>query len=371
MQENVAVWVQHSISDWIRLFNFFIMKIIYLQFANSKIAFINGNRSVNEKRLLESIRKNGVLRPIDVIPYSEIKDCGITLVDVNSGKPVENPTDDYYIVLDGQHRLSCAFKLYQERMKKQEEETGQDVPCADGIKAILYNATDLNGMSPLTFISEINSGTKCWSLNDFIDSARVRKVNDTTLDVMHTLKKGLHFSDSNVGRGLFFDHKALKPSSISDYADGKADFSGLKCERGLEVLRLLIEKGFSMNFLKKRYMLESIIKKHNCDEFNSYLTMIKYLNRDTVNVIENKMNHFDYDHGQIMAKIEECFKNETLGKEVEPFELDTSIEKYHENLDFLHNIASELKSKKVKKDKSKAPARKAVIDTDIVASDIH
>ena len=38
------------------------MKTIKLTFANAKIAFINGNRSVHEKRLLESIREYGILQ---------------------------------------------------------------------------------------------------------------------------------------------------------------------------------------------------------------------------------------------------------------------------------------------------------------------
>ena len=104
------------------------MKTIKLPFANAKIAFINGNRSVNGKRLLESIKEYGILRPIDIIPYGEIKNQNITLTDVHTGNVIENPSDDYFVVLDGQHRLSCVLQLFNEHRESQVGNCDEVVP---------------------------------------------------------------------------------------------------------------------------------------------------------------------------------------------------------------------------------------------------
>lgn len=256
------------------------MKTIKLTFVNAKIAFINGNRSVHEKRLLESIKEYGILRPIDIMPYGEIKDQNITLTDVLTGNVIENPTDDYFVVLDGQHRLTCALQLYNEHHKSQVENCDGGGCSDNSINANLYNACDLKGLHPLTFISIANSTPKCWSANDFIDSAHVRKGDDVIIKTVYTLKS-LGFPNSNISRVLFFDHKAMKPSALADYVDGNNDLgSEMQRERGLEVLRLLVDKGFNMNFLKKRYMMEAIIKSCTSGHLDVFLTEISYTAMD-------------------------------------------------------------------------------------------
>lgn len=343
------------------------MKFIQLPFANAKIAFIKGNRSVNGKRLLESIRKYGVLRPIDIIPYGEIKDQNITLVDIQTGKVIENPSDDYLVVLDGQHRTFCKLQLFNEHRESQVENCNEDDCSDNSINANLYNACDLLGLHPLTFISILNSETKDWSANDFIDSAHVRNGNDVIVKTVFTLKS-LGFSNSNIGRVLFFDHKAMKPAALADYVDGNIDLAAdMQRERGLEVLRLLVDKGFSVNFLKKRYMMEAIIKSYTSGKFNDFLTKISYVSAETITNIEKDMTPINYDDGDIKKKIDACYKITSKQQDVVPFVIDSSEERFMENLTFFQSMASEIASKK----KSKARSIRSARNQDIKLEDVR
>ena len=335
-----------------------------LEFANSKIAFINGNRSVHEKRLLESIRKYGVLHPIDVIPYGEIKDQDVTLTDVHTGNVIENPSDEYYVVLDGQHRLSCALHLFM----SQEESSCESTCIKDFINAKVYDASDLMGLHPLTFISIINSATKDWNANDFIDSAHVRNGNDVIVKTVFTLKS-LGFSNSNIGRVLFFDHKAMKPAALADYVDGNINLAtDMQRERGLEVLRLLVDKGFSMNFLKKRYMMESIIKSCTSGQLDKFLTEISCISKETITDIEKEMAPTNYDNGDIKKKIDACYKKTSQQQDVEPFVIDSSEERFMENLTFFQSMASDIMNKK---NKSNARSNRNTLNQDIKLEDIR
>ena len=344
------------------------MDTIQLPFANAKIAFIGGNRSVNNKRLLESIRKYGVLRPIDIIPYVEIKNFGITLFDIHTGNVVENPSDDYYAVLDGQHRLASALQIFSEELASYEERTINEKSFASSISANLYNASDLKGLHPLTFISISNSTPKCWTANDFIDSAHVRKGNDIIIDTVFALKN-LGFSNSNISRTLFFDHKAMKPAAIADYVDGNIDFGNdMQRERGLEVLRLLIDKGFSVNFLKKRYMMEAVIKSCTSGHLDDFLTKLSYITKDAVNSIEKVMTPTDYDNGKIKKKVYSCFDQVAQNREVTPFVIDCSEDKFMENLAYIQSLASKTMSKK---SKSKVRKNASSDNLDVKLEDIR
>lgn len=343
------------------------MKFIQLPFANAKIAFIKGNRSVNEKRLLESIRKYGVLSPIHIIPYGEIKDQNITLVDIQTGKVIENPSDDYLVVLDGQHRTICKLQLFNEHRESQVENCNEDDCSDNSINANLYNACDLMGLHPLTYISILNSSTKDWSANDFIDSAHVRNGNDVIVKTVFTLKS-LGFSNSNIGRVLFFDHKAMKPAALADHVDGNIDLAtDMQRERGLEVLRLLVDKGFSVNFLKKRYMMEAIIKSYTSGKFNEFLTKISYVSAEAIINIEKVMTPTSYDNGGIKKAIDACYKETCQQQDVVPFVINSSEERFMENLTFFQSMASEIVSKK----KSKARSIRSARNQDIKLEDVR
>ncbi len=338
-----------------------------IEFTNSKIAFIKGNRSVHEKRLLESISKYGVLHPIDVIPYGEIKDLNVTLIDVHTGNIIENPSDDYLVILDGQHRTVCALNLFYGQQESQEEGSNEGTCVKDFINAKVYNASDLMGLHPLTYISILNSSTKDWSANDFIDSAHVRNGNDVIVKTVFTLKS-LGFSNSNIGRVLFFDHKAMKPAALADHVDGNIDLAtDMQRERGLEVLRLLVDKGFSVNFLKKRYMMEAIIKSYTSGKFNEFLTKISYVSAEAITNIEKVMTPTSYDNGGIKKTIDVCYKGICQQQDVVPFVINSSEERFMENLTFFQSMASEIASKK----KSKARSIRGARNQDIKLEDVR
>ena len=94
------------------------MKFEKLNLQNAKFAFIVGNREVDEKRLEKSIRKVGkVLVPILGVYYRTIKNSGYKVIDAQTGDQLNNPSDDYFVVMDGQHRTITLLNLFKEQQK--------------------------------------------------------------------------------------------------------------------------------------------------------------------------------------------------------------------------------------------------------------
>ena len=188
------------------------------------------------------------------------------------------------------------------------------------------------------------------------------------IKTVYTLKS-LGFSNSNISRVLFFDHKAMKPSALSDYVDGNNDLgSDMQRERGLEVLRLLVDKGFSMNFLKKRYMMEAIIKSCTSGHLDVFLTEISYISKDVITTIEKVLTPINYDNGDIKKKIDACYKQATQRQEIRPFEIDSSEDRFKENLTFFQAMVSEITNKK---NKSKSHTKTNVKNLDVKLEDIQ
>ena len=133
------------------------MAEIQISFANGKIAFVKGNRDITVNKGLEkSIRLNGVMTPIQVVPYGAIKDWNIALVDPVSKEELEKPADDTYVVIDGQHRFLYALRAYNEAIKD-EDPSGEHNMITDHISANVIDGARFKSRHPLTLISELNS----------------------------------------------------------------------------------------------------------------------------------------------------------------------------------------------------------------------
>ena len=343
------------------------MNFINVQFANSKIALVEGNRSINQKRLLNVIREDGgVLIPIIVVKYDSIKDLGVTLIDVESGEAIKNPSDDYLVIADGQHRFVAAKTLYEESMKNQSDDTQAEISFSDHIEAVLYDVQDLKEKNLLTFISRINSTAKGWSSGDFVKSAHDRKPDDILLALIFLLQE-LGFSISNISRVLALNHKAINSLIIINYVDGCTDLSHIQYARGLEILRFLLERGFSMKFLKKRYLWEEIIKMKSSDKLEDFLIKLSTLDGKTIDEIENKMKPTEYDCGCIKDKVKAHFDKVCQERDVEAVVLNTSDEKVSANRRALENKLLELRTKK---NKPKATKTKSKVNRDVTTENI-
>ena len=328
------------------------MKIKKLQLETVKFATIDGNRDVDTKRLMKVIKKDGrVFVPILVVEYQDIQDKDVVLYDLRTKQRLENPSKDYYVIVDGQHRSMCALQLYEE-MKNE----GSDVRFTDFIYANVMEDEDIQGQDIVTLIMSINSSATSWKSKDYVKSAYTRNPKDETLIAVNLCTQ-LGFSISNTGRYLCNNHKALTPMVLSRFTANEGDLPESNPRKALEILRMLVDTGFCNNFLKKRYLAEEIVIKRNCDCLDAFLNSLCRLDSATVKMIEG-LTPQDCDNHKIKDIILEYENTLSDEERAKCFMPDMSDKRFNENIAFFKKLAEELKSargaKKTRKSNSHA-----------------
>lgn len=334
------------------------MKIKKLQLETVKFATIDGNRDVDTKRLMKVIKKDGrVLVPILVIEYKDIQDKDVVLYDIRTKQRLDNPSNDYYVILDGQHRSRCALELFEE-MKNE----ASDVKITDFIFANVMEEEDIQGQDIVNLIMSINSSATSWKSKDYIKSAYTHNPEDETLIAVNLCTQ-LGYSISNTGRYLCNNHKALTPMVLSRFTANEGDLPESNPRKALEILRMLVDTGFCNNFLKKRYLAEEIVIKRNCDCLDAFLNSLFRLDSATVKMIEG-LSPQDCDFHKIRTIVQEFNKTLSDKERAKCFVPDLSDKRFNENIAFFKKLAEELKSaKKVKKTrKSKKNIEECTID---------
>lgn len=319
------------------------MRIEKVMLETAKFATVVGNREVDVKRLKEVIAKDGrVFTAIDVVLYKDVKDQDIALVDLCTKQRLEEFPDEGYVILDGQHRTVCALQLYQEMQEKK-----TDVVIPNFIYANVSEKEDIKGENIISRIMTFNSYHKSWSSKDFIKSAHTHKVNDDVITIIFLLSS-LGFSISSISRILFNNHKALTPQVLSQYISDKGDLPEGAPKKALEILRLLIKKGFCVNFLKKRYLFEEIVPRLNSDHPEIILSLLNHLDNSTVAEIQN-LSPQHLDANGIRDILNSFKKNLSKDESDTHYVIDLSEKTFIENIDYFKNLVEEQKYKKKNK----------------------
>ena len=312
------------------------MKIQKLPLETVKFATIDGNRDVDTKRLMKAIRKDGrVLVPIIVVEYQNIRDKDVVLYDMRTKQRLENPSNDYYVILDGQHRSTCALQLYKE-MKNE----GSDVKFTDFIYANVMEDEDIQALDIVTLIMSINSSATSWKSKDYIKSAYTHNPEDETL-IAVKLCTQLGFSISNASRYLCNNHKALNPLVLSRFISNEGELPESNPRKALEILRMLNGVGFSNNFLRKRYLAEEIVIKRNNDRLDAFLNSLCRLDSASVKKIE-ELSPQDCDNHKIRDIILEYENTLSDEKRAKCFVPDMADMRFNENVEFFKNLAENI-----------------------------
>ena len=326
------------------------MKLEKLQLETAKFAKIAGNRDIDAKRLKKDIKKVGrVIDPIIVVEYQNIQDKDIVLVDLRTGQRIEDPSPNCYVIMDGQHRCICAQQLYEEMQIE-----SSDVIFPDYIYANVYEKEDIQDDDIISLIMEFNSTAKSWGAKDYIKSAYTHNPEDETMIVVNVGTE-LRFSISNLSRYVCNNHKTLTPKALSCYIGGGAELPEGSPRKALEILRMLNDTGFSIDFLRKRYLAEEIVMKHNSDRLEGFLNSLCRLDTMTVKKIE-ALSPQDYDNHKIREIVQD-FEKELCDEERDKcFAPDLSDERFNENVEHFKRLVEELKlAKNAKKTRKSNP----------------
>lgn len=345
------------------------MKIEKLKLETVKFATIAGNRDVDTKKLMKAIKKDGrVIVPILAIQLQDIQDKDLVLYDLRTGLRIEKPSPDCYVVIDGQHRCMCAQQLFEEMQTE-----GSDLEFTDFIYANIFEKEDIQDEDTISIIIGINSTTKSWGAKDYVKSAYTHNPEDETMIVVNVGTE-LRCSISNMSRYLCNNHKMLTPLVLSHYISGDSELPECNPRKALEMLRMLHDRGFSIDFLRKRYLAEEIVLKHNSDRLEGFLNSLYHLDNMTVKKIE-ALSPQDYDNHKIRVIVQDFEKNLCIEERTKSFVPDLSDKRFNDNIEHFKKIVEELKltknAKKIRKSRSLYSTQKSEVNiADCTADDV-
>ncbi len=287
--------------------------------------FLNANRNVqNNKVLKESIIKKGVLDPIKVMKASDV-DASYPLTD---GVNAVSKAGKGYVILDGQHRYTTLRDLVaHERAKIEKNEEyvsslNMVLPC------ILLEKEDVGDINE--YITELNSCSKTWKSSDYIENANKTITNDLLISTINMFKvKG--FPISVISRFVCFDNKKLCNKTLNEYVNRKTPIADADAIRAVKLYEFLKFIGFEDTFLKKRYLIEYVIRQSKVSDLNTVLMKLSKLTKAAeLNALRDK----DCDISvSIERTVNECFEDYVKDEELTQQQVDEQ-----KNRDYLKEI---------------------------------
>lgn len=242
-----------------------IANVEIIAVANNEVrnaAFAKGiNRDVNlanAKKISADIKKRGYRQAelIQVLPAeSAIINGDITLVDINDNPITNESANNYYLVVDGQHRIIATAQY-----------NGEEGTTPIKVPAIIVELGTEETVAE--YISAINVTKTEWKSLDYVRGAANVKQTDLLLRYKELIKceeNSDGFSLSTLNLIFCGNAKALNKTDLSLLCQGK-DTKGAKkgkaiipahnIERGNRFINLCIRLGFAKKDMAKRYLAE-------------------------------------------------------------------------------------------------------------------
>ena len=234
-----------------------IVTLGILKAANKKVAFIKGNRMVQEKNVnakWASLREYGQIVPAIMVNGEDVQVAGLEIVDAETGKPVA-PKDygNYVVILDGQHR----YTAYIKNEKSEEENKGE-----------FYLMYPLNeGATPQEILAEANIATKAWSGGDFAGGALLTCKDEPlpVVEFIHELTScGVPLSTAQ--RWACRKNMNIDSTMLANAMKRKKIHPSLKFDTNVEEGHKLWDAArhnFGMEVLKHRYFIDFFLDKYD------------------------------------------------------------------------------------------------------------
>lgn len=237
---------------------------------NRNFAFVKGNRQINAKAVaakVKSIREYGQLSPITVVKGEDVYLSGGHLVDLDGNDIPDEQTENYFAVLDGQHRLMAYLKL------------GLNLD-----NLVICEPLNVE-MSIAALIAEMNICTKTWTGTDYMAAPAMMLANKNEVFefAMHLRSKGCPLATISL---WCTGANSLKPKDL------------VACVKSKELPKAFVEAGwyersvkwyeaaqgkFPDTFLAKKYLITHLSKKFSnaADPTAFTVQMVEQINRLT------------------------------------------------------------------------------------------
>jgi hypothetical protein len=220
--------------------NFVIYSLASLEAEGFSVAFVAGNRSINEKNIkskkgsFEEFKCN--LVPLLFVKGEKAVADGCTLVDSTSGKEIQNAkADSYIVVLDGQHRYTAAIEseLPHER---------------------IYLFEDYSGANTKKLLATSNVDSFPWNASDFIGGAVLFNPENEMAKFAKELTD-LDYPSSTISHILCFKGGKITKRQYAKIMQGESvSIDECDIERGKLFLESARTK-FKDEFISKRYLI--------------------------------------------------------------------------------------------------------------------
>lgn len=225
---------------------------------NRQFAFVKGNRPTNAKTVKakeKSMQEHGQLSPITVVKGEDVYLMNGHLVDLQGNDIPDKQTEQYYAVVDGQHRVVAWMNLGKNL---------DDLVICEALNAEMEIAA---------LIAEMNIRTVAWRGTDYMaGSAMTLKEPNEVFDfALFLRKKGFPLATISL---WCLGKNSMKPSMFvkligSASLDRAFDNNGWlsRSQRWYEAA----EQKFNDKFLAKKYLITYIIDKyHNAADPTSF-----------------------------------------------------------------------------------------------------
>lgn len=255
----------------------FSQVVISVNNSVRKAAFAKGiNRDVNfanVKKILADMRLKGYRKAevIQVIPAENaIKNGDVTLVDINQNPIKPNDAANYYLVLEGQHRVYAVSDYNTEIEKGELQGDKIEVPALH---------VELNNETISEYISAINITKFGWKIPEYVKgAANVAATNPLLIRYNELIKSpqnrnGISLSTLNL---IFFGNaKALTQPDLSLICQGHTTKGTTKkrniitrysIEKGNKFIDMCLNAGFLLRDIKRYVAEEYVSLKINVSE---------------------------------------------------------------------------------------------------------
>lgn len=238
--------------------------VIDINSQSVEFKFMVTNRDVvTNSNLRQDIQKYGIAQDLIVMPIEEYDG---QLNDSIGFKFGEGESAGVYVVIDGQHRLTCLNEIVAKIQKvKAENEAIKDEKKKKYIPSLASTEIPLKVVDREyveryggidNYVIMLNNTGKKWSNKDFIINAYKRNEDSFELRVINCLTKD-KMSISTISRWLSGNTKVINNKSLQRLVKGE-QINGIDATEAMKLYLALQTLGFSKSFLNKRYMIDAI-----------------------------------------------------------------------------------------------------------------
>ena len=288
------------------------MKNLIIDFESQSVEFkfmVTNRDVVANSNLRQEIQKYGIAQDLIVMPIEEYDG---KLNDSIGFKFGEGESAGVYVVIDGQHRLTCLNEIVAKIQKvKAENEALKDEKKKKYIPSLASTEIPLKVVDREyveryggidNYVIMLNNTGKKWSNKDFIINAYQRNEDSFELRVINCLTKD-KMSISTISRWLSGNTKVINNKSLQRLVKGE-QINGIDATEAMKLYLALQTLGFSKSFLNKRYMIDAINDLKKSGEEDKVLLKLSKIT--SISNIEKA----NYAEGDVIAQIKSIINND-------------------------------------------------------------